>query len=187
MSLFRDPFFTDAYASDPFFSDFTGLDYMANRIGQLLGATGTDTQRQIASSGSADQAGAQGGNTQVAQRGGDSVFMRGFRGVRMDLSENEKAYTIKADLPGVNKEEVNISIKDDVLTISGERSQTNEQKDEKRHLVERSYGRFSRSVRLPEDANQEQVNASMKDGVLEVTVNKKEIPPEQAPKKITVQ
>ncbi|KAJ3189041.1 hypothetical protein HK101_008994 [Irineochytrium annulatum] len=173
MSLFG-PFFTDAFGlgfTDPFFSDCS----------QLLG--GTADQRQITGG---DQQGGQGqGGSQVAKRRmDDSVF---FRGVKMDLTESDKAYTIRADLPGMNKEDVNISVKDDVLTISGERCQTNEQKDEKRHLVERSYGKFSRSVRLPQDADQEQISAQMNNGVLEVNVARKEIPPEQAPKKITVQ
>ncbi|KAJ3192318.1 putative enoyl-CoA hydratase, mitochondrial [Irineochytrium annulatum] len=177
-TFFNDPFFTDAFR-DPFFSDFTG---------RLLRPT--DAQAQITGSGE--------GGSQIAHRPNagslmDSVF---FRGVRMDLSENDKAYTIKADLPGLSKDDVNISIKDDVLTISGERSHTNEQqkegeekegKGEKRHLVERSYGRFSRSIRLPDDADKGQISASMKDGVLEVNVGKKELPPEEAPKRIEVQ
>ncbi|KAJ3140460.1 hypothetical protein HK101_003474 [Irineochytrium annulatum] len=172
-SITRDPFFTDAFFTDPLFD--------------LLSPSTSDQQGRITGSGDQQQQqgqGQTGGQVAKRRRTDDNVF---FRGMRMDLTETDKGYTIRADLPGMNKEEVNISVKDDILTIAGERSQTNEQKDEKRHLVERSYGKFSRSVRLPQDANQEAISAQMNNGVLEVNVARREIPPEQAPKKIMVQ
>ncbi|KAJ3211587.1 Heat shock protein HSP 90-beta [Entophlyctis luteolus] len=92
---------------------------------------------------------------------------------RMDLSETEKGYTVCADVPGVNKEDIDIHVKDNLLTISGERSSDKEIKDDQRHIVERSYGKFSRSLRLPNDADADKVTASMENGVLELLFGKK--------------
>ncbi|KAJ3203291.1 hypothetical protein HDU83_000660 [Entophlyctis luteolus] len=91
----------------------------------------------------------------------------------LDVSETDKGYVVHADVPGVKKEEVDVHIKDGVLTISGERSNNKEIKDGQRHVVERSYGKFSRSIRLPEDANADKVTASMENGVLELVFEKK--------------
>ncbi|KAJ3073026.1 hypothetical protein HDU99_002049 [Rhizoclosmatium hyalinum] len=102
-----------------------------------------------------------------------SKYWGGSFNARLDLTENDKTYIVHADLPGVKKEEVNITIKDNILTISGERSATQETKNEQRHIIERSYGKFSRSVRLPEDANADAVSATMDHGVLELTLEKK--------------
>ncbi|KAJ3076944.1 hypothetical protein HDU99_001273 [Rhizoclosmatium hyalinum] len=102
-----------------------------------------------------------------------SKYWGGSFNARLDLTENEKSYIVHADLPGVKKDEVNITIKDNILTISGERSATQENKNEQRHIIERSYGKFSRSVRLPEDANADAVSATMDHGVLELTLEKK--------------
>ncbi|ORY44363.1 HSP20-like chaperone [Rhizoclosmatium globosum] len=94
-----------------------------------------------------------------------SKYWGGSFNARLDLTENEKSYIVHADLPGVKK--------DNILTISGERSATQENKNEQRHIIERSYGKFSRSVRLPEDANADAVSATMDHGVLELTLEKK--------------
>ncbi|KAI9008185.1 heat shock protein Hsp20, partial [Gaertneriomyces semiglobifer] len=87
---------------------------------------------------------------------------------RVDFTETDKNYVIKADLPGLDKKDVNISVQDDVLTISGERKNEREEKDDKRHLVERSYGKFSRSIRLPIDVQVDDAAASMEHGVLQI-------------------
>ncbi|KAI9324801.1 HSP20-like chaperone [Zopfochytrium polystomum] len=88
---------------------------------------------------------------------------------RLDLAETDAGYVVHADLPGIPKDKVDVSISDEgVLVISGERSANKEIKDEQRHVVERSYGRFERAVRLPQDADRDNVQAKMADGVLEL-------------------
>ena len=83
---------------------------------------------------------------------------------------------LKADIPGLKKEEVKVQIEDDrVLQISGERNLEKEDKNDTWHRVERSSGKFMRRFRLPENVKVEQVKASMENGVLTVTVPKKEV------------
>ncbi|MEW6544884.1 MAG: Hsp20/alpha crystallin family protein [Nitrospirota bacterium] len=92
----------------------------------------------------------------------------------VDISEDEKEYLIKAELPEVKKEEVKVTVQDDVLTISGERKYEKEEKGKKYHRVERAYGSFARSFTLPEDADATKVSAEFKDGVLKVHLPKSE-------------
>jgi HSP20 family protein len=92
----------------------------------------------------------------------------------VDISEDDKEYLIKAELPEVKKEDVKVTVQDDVLTISGERTLEKEEKGKKYHRVERAYGSFARSFTLPEDADATKVNAEFKDGVLKVRMAKSE-------------
>ena len=92
----------------------------------------------------------------------------------VDITEDEKEYLIKAELPEVKKEDVKLTVQDDVLTISGERKSEKEEKSKKYHRIERSYGSFVRSFRLPEDADGSKVAAEYKDGVLTVHLPKSE-------------
>ncbi|KAJ3340099.1 hypothetical protein HDU83_007261 [Entophlyctis luteolus] len=121
-----------------------------------------------------------------AERKGDlsSSFFGGKFNAYMDLSETEKEYILHADIPGVKKDEIDISIKENVLTISGERTANKEIKDDQRHLVERAYGKFSRSLRLPNDANADKAVASFDSGVLQLVFPKK--PLDDGVKKISV-
>jgi HSP20 family protein len=89
-----------------------------------------------------------------------------------DISETDTAYLIKAEIPGVNKEDVKVTIQDGMLTIQGERKMEKEEKDKKFHRIERSYGSFMRSFRVPDDADESAVKAEFKDGVLNVTLTK---------------
>lgn len=89
-----------------------------------------------------------------------------------DISETDTAYLIKAEIPGVKKEDVKVTIQDGILTIQGERKMEKEEKDKKFHRVERSYGSFMRSFRLPDDADESAVKAEFKDGMLNVTLTK---------------
>lgn len=91
-----------------------------------------------------------------------------------DISETDTAYLIKAEIPGVNKEDVKVTLQDGMLTIRGERRQEKEEKDKKFHRIERSYGSFMRSFRMPEDADESAVKAEFKDGMLNVTLAKSE-------------
>ncbi|MGQ0666643.1 MAG: Hsp20/alpha crystallin family protein [Nitrospiraceae bacterium] len=92
----------------------------------------------------------------------------------VDISEDEKEYLIKAEIPEMKKEDIKISVQDNVLSISGERKYEKEEKGKKYHRVERAYGSFMRSFTLPEDADGSKVNAEYKDGVLKVRLSKSE-------------
>jgi HSP20 family protein len=92
----------------------------------------------------------------------------------VDIVEDEKEYLIKAELPEVKKEDVKVTVEDDVLTITGERKYEKEEKGKKYHRVERAYGSFERSFTLPEDADGSKVSAEFKDGILKVRLPKSE-------------
>jgi HSP20 family protein len=92
----------------------------------------------------------------------------------VDITEDSKEYTIKAELPGLNKENVKVMVEGGVLEITGERKEEKEEKDKKRHRIERSYGSFRRSFILPEGCSGEKVSAEFKDGVLKVHLPKDE-------------
>lgn len=92
----------------------------------------------------------------------------------VDIIEDEKEYLIKAELPDMKKEDVKLTVENDVLTISGERKYAKEEKGEKHHRIERAYGSFLRSFSLPEDADGSKVSADYKDGMLKVHLPKSE-------------
>ena len=92
----------------------------------------------------------------------------------VDIAEDDKEYTIKVELPGVNKEDVRVSVEGGVLSITGERKAEKEEKNKKYHRIERSYGSFARSFTLPEGAAGDKVSAEFKDGVLRVHLPKDE-------------
>src|SRR5579863_3430350 len=101
----------------------------------------------------------------------------------MDLVEDGDHYVLRADLPGLSEQDVNIELESDVLTISGERKA--ERTDEKGgyRRVERSYGSFSRSLKLPDGIDGDAVQASFDKGVLEVTIPK---PEQHRPRKVAI-
>jgi len=90
----------------------------------------------------------------------------------VDIIEDEKAYVIKAELPEMKKEDVQVQLEAGVLTITGERKIEQEDKTRKYHRVERAYGVFARSFELPENIDANQISAAYKDGVLTVAVAK---------------
>ena len=102
----------------------------------------------------------------------------------VDISEDEKEYLVKAELPEVKKDEVKVSVQNDVLSITGERKYEKEEKNKKVHRIERAYGSFARTFTVPEDADAEQVSAEFKDGILQVHLPKTE---KIKPKSIEVQ
>jgi len=94
--------------------------------------------------------------------------------VKVDVSEDDKAYTVHAEVPGAKKDDVKVSIDGNVVSISAEVKKTREQKDgEKVVRSERYYGTVSRSFTLDSDVDEAQCNASYKDGVLELVLPKK--------------
>jgi HSP20 family protein len=90
----------------------------------------------------------------------------------VDITEDDKEYLIKAELPEVKKEEIKVLVSDGVLSISGERKGEKEEKGRKFHRVERTYGSFERSFTLPGDADAAKIASDFKDGVLSVHLPK---------------
>jgi HSP20 family protein len=88
----------------------------------------------------------------------------------MEIRQRDDGLVIHADLPGLSPDDVHVELENGVLTISGERRESSEDRQEGRYHSERSYGAFSRSIALPENIDEEQVNARFENGVLEVTV-----------------
>lgn len=101
----------------------------------------------------------------------------------IDVTEDEKEFLIKAELPDVKKEDVKVLIENGVLRISGERQMEKEEKGRKYHRIERAYGSFERSFTLPENSKPEAMTADYKDGMLTLRVPKSK---EETPKPIEV-
>lgn len=95
-------------------------------------------------------------------------------GVRLDLAETDNDVTVRAEVPGVNPKDVEVKVTGNLLTIRGEKKEEKEEKKKEYYYAERQYGSFYRSVELPESVNPDKVDASYKDGVLTITVAKRE-------------
>jgi len=114
----------------------------------------------------------------------EEAFLTSFVPV-VNTREGEYAYHVELDLPGIKKEDIEITTEDNVLTISGERKLKDEVKEEDYYKVESVYGKFSRSFTLPEKVDVENIHAESKDGVLEVIIPKLKVE-ETKPKKIEI-
>ncbi len=101
-----------------------------------------------------------------------------------DISETDKEYLIRAELPGIRKEDVKVNLSDGMISIEGERRQEKDEKTEKFHRVERVYGSFCRRFSLPDHIRADAVRSEYKDGVLSVHIPKTE---KEKPKQIPVQ
>jgi HSP20 family protein len=101
----------------------------------------------------------------------------------MDLMEAEEHFVLRADLPGVSEEDVTIEVEDGTLTVSGERKSEHEVNKEGFHRVERAFGRFSRSLTLPQGIDPEAVTAEFDKGVLEIRIPK---PEERKPRRVSI-
>lgn len=101
----------------------------------------------------------------------------------VDVTESDDEYRIRAEIPGVAKNDVNVELEQGLLTIHGEKKSRRDEKSERGRRLECSYGAFSRSFSLPQDANPDRVSAEFKDGVLVVQIAKR---PESKPKQIAV-
>ena len=102
---------------------------------------------------------------------------------RVDISENDEEIILKADTPGMSKDDIKITLNDNVLSVSGEKKIERDEKKENYHRIERVFGSFHRSFYIPTNVDSEKISASYKDGVLEVRLPKKE---EAKPKEIPV-
>jgi HSP20 family protein len=114
-----------------------------------------------------------------------SIFRDGSLTPRIDVHEDEKALYVRAEIPGMNEKDINVTLKEHVLTISGEKKEekTEGSKDTNQWYCERVFGSFSREIALPETVNGDAVKASYKNGVLEIELPKLE---SVQPKKINI-
>jgi HSP20 family protein len=101
----------------------------------------------------------------------------------IDLVETDEHLVLKVDLPGLEKDDVEIEVKDGLLTVSGERKAEHEESKDGYHRIERAYGSFSRSLTLPQGVDADQVQADFNQGVLEVRVPK---PAERKPHRVQI-
>jgi HSP20 family protein len=115
------------------------------------------------------------------QNGGSTALRRWLP--PMDLVETEEDFVLRADLPGLSEQDVNVELEDNVLTISGERESEHEERKEGYYRVERATGTFSRSLTLPEGVEAGAIKASFDKGVLEVRIPK---PEERKPRKVAI-
>ena len=117
----------------------------------------------------------QGRLSRILGRGGESsTLAESDWAPLVDITEDDKEYVIKADLPEIPKDHVKVSVENGMLLITGDRTFEKEEKDLKYHRIERSYGSFSRSFSLPEDADPSKIEARFLDGVLQVHLAKSE-------------
>ena len=115
--------------------------------------------------------------------GRSPVTFEGYGVVDLDLYQTENDVVIEASIPGINPDDINISVAGEVLTIKGEVKQEKETKEADYHIKERRYGSFSRSITLPTQINAEKAAADFKNGILKLTLPKAE---NVKPKTITV-
>jgi HSP20 family protein len=108
---------------------------------------------------------------------------RSYWSPAVDIAERDNEYVVKVELPGVNKDDVKITLESNILTIRGEKKQEKEEKGENSHRLERSYGSFQRSFTLPTIVKNDKIDAVYRDGILTVTLPKAE---EAKPKQIEV-
>lgn len=92
----------------------------------------------------------------------------------IDISETEDQFLISAELPGMSKEDINISLENGRLAISGERTFENEEKGKKYHRVETKYGSFERSFQLPDNVDEDSISATYENGLLNISIDKNE-------------
>ena len=92
-----------------------------------------------------------------------------------DISETEKEYVITGEIPGMDVKDLDVTLLDSILTVKGEKKQEKEENEENYHRVERHYGSFQRSFRIPDKVKSDKLNATYKDGILKLTLPKAEV------------
>jgi len=125
------------------------MDYLHNRLAKFFGLAQTPTTS-----------------------GGQELMTVAEWAPSVDISEDDKEWLVKADLPEVKKDDVKVTVDNGVLTVTGERKFEKDEKGKKYHRIERSYGSFSRTFTLPEGADGAKVSADFKEGVLKVHLPK---------------
>jgi len=99
---------------------------------------------------------------------------------RLDVSETDTTMEVVADLPGMEKKDIKVSLEDNLLTIQGEKKEVKEKKDKRFHTIERRSGSFYRALRLPVEVESDKIKANFKDGVLTLTLPKSKEPAKKA-------
>lgn len=153
MSLIR---WNPAHELDRWPSDFVGIQRDINRLFDNFFRSGNPVEETIATA---------------------------YFAPAVDIAEKENEYVVKVELPGVEKEDVKISVESNILTIRGEKKQEKEEKNKSFHRVERSYGSFQRSFTLPSTVKNDKIDALFNSGILTITMPKSE---ESKPKQIEV-
>lgn len=105
--------------------------------------------------------------------GDDFLFAKGTEESwypAVDIEEKDGKYVLKAELPGLKKEDIHVELKNGYLTLRGERNMEHEDKKKNYHRIERAYGSFERSFRVPENVKEKDIHAIFRDGILELTV-----------------
>jgi HSP20 family protein len=120
------------------------------------------------------------------ERGPLSRFSGSILKPSVDIKEDKKNYTITVEVPGVNEEDVRLELQNNNLVIQGEKKSEEKQEEETYHSIERTYGSFKRILTLPEDCDQENIEAKFKDGVLSITIPRKEISKPEGSKVIDI-
>ncbi|NPU92461.1 MAG: Hsp20/alpha crystallin family protein [Gammaproteobacteria bacterium] len=115
-----------------------------------------------------------------------SLADAGFNMPATDISESAEAYNISAELPGIRKEDIKVSLHDGVLAIEAESKSEHEEKGDKQIRTERRYGKFVRRFTLGNNVNEQSVQAKFEDGVLKLTIPKQKEPAAPKPKSIPV-
>jgi len=119
----------------------------------------------------------------------DSLISRSFKSslinLDLDVCDKGEEVVIKADVPGLEEKDISINLTNDLLTIQGERTREKKKEEDNYYLMERNYGSFSRSIRLPFQINQEDIEAKLDKGILTITV-KKPREAQNQPKKIEI-
>ncbi len=92
----------------------------------------------------------------------------------LDLAESSNEFVVKAEIPGLDPKDIDISLSDNMLTIKGEKKEEREEKEENHHFIERIYGSFARSIQLPAEVNHQKITTSYKNGVLKIHLPKSE-------------
>lgn len=120
------------------------------------------------------------------QRGALSSLSGGFLKPSVDIKEDKKSYTITVEVPGVQEDDVKLELQNQNLVVQGEKKNVQENQDETYHSIERSYGAFKRILTLPEDSDQDNIEAEFKNGVLSIFIPRKEIAKSEGSKIIDI-
>ena len=114
------------------------------------------------------------GMPSLESRGLSAAQLSNFYRPQIDVSGDDNCYQISLDVPGLTEDDITLELKDDVLTIKGQKEARSEDKDKHYYRVERSYGSFQRTLALPDDANADEVKANLEKGVLRLEIPRRE-------------
>lgn len=113
---------------------------------------------------------------------GTSLFKSGWFKPSLDIASDEKEYSVKIELPGMDVSDISVEFTENTLKVKGEKRQEKEEKDKNFYKIERSYGSFQRILDLPEDSDTDKITSNYKDGVLSVTIPRRMLPKKETKK-----